>query len=92
MARMWIGGILKGGSRYAWWLLSHKQKQKLEQEREAGRFGGETAKAADKAPYYWAQEHGEPKAAIGAKGYVRDAFNRWRGKTPGIVRAHLRGP
>lgn len=83
--------MVKTGSQYAWWLLSRKQKAALEQERVAGRFGGETAKAVGKAPYFWAQEYGEPKAAIAAKRYVADAFGRWKGRAGGIMSAHFAG-
>lgn len=83
--------MVKTGSQYAWWLLSRKQKAALERERAAGRFGGETAKAVGKAPYFWAQEYGEPKAAIAAKRYVAEAFNRWRGRARGIMAAHFAG-
>ena len=81
--------MVKTGSQYAWWLLSRKQKAALEQERMGGRFGGESAKGVGKAPYYWAQEYGEPKAAIKAKGYVRDAFNRWKARAGGVMAAHF---
>lgn len=79
------------GSQYAWWLLSRKQKAALEQERRGGRFGGETAKAVGKAPYYWAQEYGEPKAAIVGQHLVEAAFRRWKADAPGIVRSFMRG-
>jgi hypothetical protein len=81
--------MAKTGSQYAWWFLSRKQKAALEQERAGGRFGGETAKAVAKAPYFWAQEYGEPRAAIAAKRYVKDAFNRWKGRARGIMSAHF---
>ena len=64
-------------SAFAWWYLSKKQKQVLEEQRQAGRFGGESAKGAGKAPYFWAQEYGEPKAAIEAQGVVTKAVDEW---------------
>lgn len=77
---------MAANSAFAWWYLSHLQKRSLEQERRAGRFGGQTAKGVGRAPYYWAQEHGEPRAAIVGKHYVQDAIRRWRLKAPSIVR------
>ena len=64
-------------SAFAWWYLSKKQKQVLEEQRQAGRFGGESAKGVGKAPYFWAQEYGEPKAAIEAQGVVTKAVEEW---------------
>lgn len=83
--------MVKIGSQYAWWFLSRKQKKALRLKRAGGEFGGESAKGVGKAPYFWAQEYGEPKAAIAAKRYVKDAFNRWRSKAGSIMSAHLAG-
>lgn len=79
------------GSQFAWWMLSKKQKKALRLKRASGDFGGESAKAVSKAPYFWAQEHGEPKAAITGQGFVREAFENWKNRAGGILRAHLRG-
>lgn len=83
--------ITGGLSPYAWWFLSSKQKKALETERRGGRFGGETAKAVSQAPYYWAQEYGEPLAAIKGQGYVGDAFSRWRARAGNILSDHFKG-
>ena len=77
------------GAAFAWWYLSKKQKQALEEARKAGRFGGESAKAAGRAPYYWAQEHGEPKAAIIGQRLVEAAVRQWRMRSADIVKAFL---
>jgi len=73
------------GSAFAWWYLSAKQKKVLEEQRQAGRFGGESAKGVGKAPYYWAQEHGEPKAMIVAQHPVADAIEEWNIEANAIV-------
>lgn len=65
------------GSAFAWWYLSKKQKQVLEQRRQMGEFGGESAKGVGKAPYFWAQEYGEEKAMIVAQGVVTEATEQW---------------
>lgn len=78
-------------SAFAWWYLSKKQKQILEEQRQAGRFGGETAKGVGKAPYYWLQEYGEPKAMIVPQGVVGKAVEQWRPEADGIVRSFLGG-
>ena len=76
---------LQFGSKFAWWYLSAKQKRVLEEQRKAGKFGGETAKGVGLAPYYWAQEHGEPKASIEAQHIVGDAVKGWRAQANAIV-------
>ena len=78
-------------SAFAWWYLSKKQKQILEEQRQAGRFGGESAKGVGKAPYYWAQEHGEPKAMIQAQHVVAEAVEQWRPEAYDIVRSFIGG-
>ncbi len=79
------------GSVFAWWYLSKKQKRVLEEQRGAGRFGGETAKGVGKAPYFWPQERGEPKAAIRAQNVVAEAEEQWRPEADDIVRSFLGG-
>jgi hypothetical protein len=41
-----------GGSVFAWWNLTRQQKEALQEQREAGRFGG----IPGHAPYFWVQE------------------------------------
>lgn len=79
------------GSQFAWWYLSTKQKKVLEEQRQAGRFGGETAKGVGKAPYFWAQEHGEPKAMIPAQHAAAGAVEQWRPEADNIVRSFIGG-
>ena len=78
------------GSQFAWWYLSTKQKRILKEQRKAGKFGGETAKGVGLAPYYWAQEHGEPKAMIKAQHIVGKAVEGWRVKANAIVADFVR--
>lgn len=92
--RPFFGGVVPGGavgSAFAWWYLSKKQKQVLEEERKMGRFGGETAKGVGRAPYYWPQEHGEPRAGIKAQHVVQAAVLSWQGRVSSIVREFMRG-
>jgi len=79
------------GSQFAWWYLSAKQKRVLEEQRRAGKFGGETAKGVGLAPYYWPQEHGEPKAMIVAQHVVENAIEGWRARANAIVADFIRG-
>lgn len=81
---------LQFGSRFAWWYLSARQKRVLEEQRKAGKFGGETAKGVGLAPYYWAQEHGEEKATIVAQHVVEEAVEGWRAKANAIVADFVR--
>ena len=50
----------------AWWGLSQKKKQSLQNERLAGRFGGQNAAAVGRAPYVWVQEGDDPAGAAKA--------------------------
>ena len=81
---------LQFGSQFAWWYLSAKQKRVLEEQRRAGKFGGETAKGAGLAPYYWPQEHGEEKAMIVGQHVVEDAVENWRAEANAIVADFVR--
>lgn len=81
---------LQFGSQFAWWYLSAKKKRILEEQRRAGRFGGDAAKGAGLAPYYWAQEHGEPKASIEAQNVVDKAVKGWRAEANAIVADFVR--
>lgn len=81
---------LQFGSQFVWWYLSAKQKKILEEQRKAGKFGGETAKGVGLAPYYWPQEHGEPKASIEAQHVVEEAVEGWRVEANAIVADFVR--
>lgn len=81
---------LQFGSQFAWWYLSAKKKRVLEEQRQAGRFGGETAKGVGLAPYYWAQEHGEDEASIEAQHVVDKAVKGWRAEANAIVASFVR--
>lgn len=50
-------------STFAWWYLSKKQKKALQEQRRAGKFGGETGIGAFRAPYFWLQEGSIAEAA-----------------------------
>lgn len=92
--RPFFGGIVQRGaigSQFAWWYLSKKQKQVLEEQRQAGRFGGESAKGVGKAPYFWAQEYGEEGAMIVGQGVVTEAVEEWRAEANTIVSSFIGG-
>lgn len=74
----------------AWWYLSRRQKEILQREREAGDYGGERAAAAGRAPYFWAQEHGEPRAAIRGKHITEGAYRVFINRTaPNVVSGYF---
>lgn len=52
------------GSQLAWWMLSQKNKDTLQQMRGRGMFGG----MPGKAPYMWVQEGSTAGGAAGAAG------------------------
>ena len=73
-------------SKYAWFYLSRFQKELLQAQRRAGRFGGETSIGVGKAPYFWVQEGSTPEGRIGASKanvkptfFVRDGIQRSEG-------------
>ena len=82
---------LQFGSQFAWWYLSAKKKRVLEEQRKAGKFGGDSAKGAGLAPYYWAQEHGEEKASIVKQEIVDKAVKGWRPQANAIVADFIKG-
>jgi hypothetical protein len=63
------------GSAYAWWNLSHEQKVKLDQMRDAGMFGG----THGQPKYFWIQEgtinpEGAAKAGITPTHWLDEAL------------------
>ncbi|HLC30326.1 MAG TPA: hypothetical protein VJM51_06060 [Dehalococcoidia bacterium] len=52
------GPSLEGSK--AWWSLPRPAKKLLQQLREGGQYGGETAAGVGKAPYFYVQEAGLP--------------------------------
>lgn len=61
----------------AWWRLSARAKDVLQRERERGRFGGERAIAAGRAPYFWVQSKKTSRALSSAAraGLVRGSYS-----------------
>ena len=56
---------------HAWWSLSKQQKEALEEQREAGKFGGKPPMA----PYWWVQEEGNAGARVLGQHYIARAWN-----------------
>jgi hypothetical protein len=79
--------FIRGGvpSQYAWWMLSSVQKQVLQRERLAGRFGGESAAGAGRVPYAWLHEKGNTAASIQGRQFIEKGLARWRGRVSGII-------
>ncbi len=78
----------RGGSVFAWWNLSRKQKQLLQQQRFAGRFGGTPGQAR----YFWVQEgstergaRGAAKAGITPTHFVQNALDRTEDTVADII-------
>ena len=61
----------------AWWRLSAQAKAVLERERKRGRFGGESALAASRAPYFWVQSKktGRALSSAAKAGLTRGSYN-----------------
>ncbi len=76
---------LKFGSAYAWWNLTHKQKRILQEQRELGKFGGQNAAGAGRAPYFWAQEEGNTAANIHPHRHVEKAWVRFQSRVQAIM-------
>jgi hypothetical protein len=80
-------------SRYAWWLLSPEAKRVLQDEREAGKFGGETGVGAGRSPYMWVQDGstgggraGAQKAAIRPQDFIEPALEALEAHVTDVVR------
>ena len=56
----------------AWWGLAKWEKKKLQAQRLAGQFGGQTAAGARRAPYFWPQAGFDSAAASRAGITPRD--------------------
>lgn len=80
---------LKFGSAFAWWFLSRKQKQVLQEQREAGKFGGQNAAGVGRAPYFWSQEEGNEAASIKPHHHVENAWDRYRARARAIIDAYF---
>jgi len=86
------GPSLEGSK--AWWSLPRPAKKLLQQLREGGQYGGETAAGVGKAPYFYVQEAGLPawKRSADEAGipdrvhyFMRDTLNVWRQKKRFVV-------
>ena len=71
--------------RYSWWNMPMAGRKKLQEEREAGNYGGKDAAGSDKVPYLFAQDQSHPawlaagqKAAIDGWKSVEKAMVQWR--------------
>ena len=79
---------MRKGKQWAWWNLPTGLKAILQRERLAGRYGGESAVGIGQAPYFWAQEYGNPAAEIKAQHFARDSWEAFRTrKTENLKRA-----
>ena len=78
------------GSHRAWWNLKQREKDVLQEQRVAGRFGGGKAAGIGAAPYFWAQEYGSAEADIKPKFWARDSWLAFRGKAEEILRTEMR--
>ena len=83
-------------SRYAWWLLSLEARRVLQQERLAGKFGGESGVGAGRSPYFYVQEGSDlfpgsrdsaEKAGIKPKMFYALSLEQWREKARVYVQA-----
>ena len=54
----------------AWWKLPREQKALLYEQRLQSNFGGAGSIADGKAPYFWSQEFGNPRANIRPQHYI----------------------
>ena len=69
------------GPRY-WKYIPKLYKDKLEMMRRAGMYGG---RGPDYANYVWAQERGNGRALIPARGFIEAGLGRWMSRASGIV-------
>lgn len=79
--------FIRGGvpSNMAWWLLTRTQKRVLQEQRLAGRFGGQTGAGAGRAPYVWPHEEGSPAAGIAGRGFIEAGTLAWEQEVPRII-------
>ncbi len=78
-----------GSWAFAWWYLSSKEKEVLQQQREAGRFGGETTYAVERSPYIWSHDMGNAKANIRGRGFINEGIASWRKNVNDYVREYM---
>ena len=92
-----VGRIIE--SRFAWWLLSAEAKERLQLERQAGKYGGGyLGVGLGKSAYFYAQEGTDPAwaesasaAGIEPQHFVRDAFEIWKeSDLPKLVEDYIR--
>lgn len=81
---------MRRGKQWAWWNLPAGLKAILQRERLAGRYGGESAVGIGHAPYFWAQEYGEPAAEIKAQHFARDSWAAFENDKANIFRQAVR--
>lgn len=82
-------------SRFAWAMLPEILKDRLQQERLAGRYGGETGVGAGRSPYLYPQDGSEylgggasaAAANIRPTRFVEIAVQAWRGLVSQYVRS-----
>lgn len=72
---------------WAWWYLSRRQKQVLQQQRERGAFGG----LPGRAPQWMIQEKGEPKAHVRQQRYILRSVLQLEREQGEIIRRYLAG-
>ncbi len=67
--------------RDAWRVLTPEAKQKLQELRNSGQFGG----TPNQAPYWLSQERGNPLANIEAREFVKKAMADLRAALPYVL-------
>lgn len=85
----------KVASRYAWWALPRFLKDRLQQERLAGRYGGETSVGVGRSPYLYPQDGSaylgggasSARANITPTHFVETAVRLWRTLVSQYVRS-----
>ena len=86
-------------SRYAWWLLSLEARRVLQEERLAGKFGGESGVGAGRSPYFYVQEGSDlfpgsresaDKAGIKPKMFYTLSLEQWRERVKSFVEETIR--
>ena len=84
------GGLAPAAREFAWWNLSYGNKAELQRQRLAGRFGGATAAGVGRAPYFWSQEYGNPKAAISPQRFARRSWEAFRRRANKVIAESVR--
>jgi hypothetical protein len=81
---------MRRGPQYAWWNLHPGLKRILQAQRLSGKYGGESAAAIGKAPYFWAQEYGKASAAILPQHFATDSWGAFQARQQDILRQSVR--